>query len=102
MSCNKAAMHAPHRKSNHSAAVEINGVKYFTLDDVAAAVGRTRVTIWRWRQDGVIPQGHRDRRRRVLFTSGELEAVRAFASSVEPILPPDHQQLTLFGNNGPN
>ena len=95
-------MDAPHRTPNQNAPVEINGVRYFTLDDVAAAVGRTRVTIWRWRQEGVIPQGHRDRRRRVLFTSSELEAIRTFASSVEPILPPDNQQLTLFTNNGPN
>ena len=94
-------MNAPQRKTNDGAAVEINGVKYFTLDDVAAAVGRNRVTIWRWRQDGVIPQGHRDRRRRVLFTASELEAIKTFALSVEPILPPDHQQLTLFNNNAP-
>jgi len=94
-------MSSQRRKPTNDHAVEINGVKYFTLDDVARAVGRNRVTIWRWRQDGVIPQGHRDRRRRVLFTSSELEVITSFALSVEPILPPDHQQLTLFNNNGP-
>ena len=94
-------MDAPRREPSDSAAVTINGVTYFTLDDVASAVGRTRVTIWRWRQEGVIPRGHRDRRRRVLFTSSELEEIKSFALSVEPILPPDHQQLTLFTNNGP-
>ena len=94
-------MTAPQRKLKQATAIEINGVKYFTLDDVATAVGRTRVTIWRWRQEGVIPGGHRDRRRRVLYTSTELEAIKEFALRVEPILPTDHHQLTLFANNGP-
>lgn len=86
------------RKSKDKAAVEINGIKYFTLDDVAAAVGRTRVTIWRWRQDRVIPAGHRDVRRRVLFTSQEVDAIQEYALRVEPILPEDQDQLTLFNH----
>src|SRR5438094_9678941 len=86
------------RKSKDKAVVEIKGVKYFTLDDVAAAVGRTRVTIWRWRQERVIPAGHRDIRRRVLFTASEVDAIREYALRVEPILPEDQSQLTLFND----
>ena len=91
-------MGARKRKSKDKTVVEIKGVKYFTLDDVAAAVGRTRVTIWRWRQERVIPAGHRDIRRRVLFTSSEVDAIREHALRVEPILPEDQNQLTLFNN----
>lgn len=80
--------------------VEIQGVRYYTLDEVATGVARTRQTIWRWRRDGQIPAGHRDRKRRVLFTETDVEAIRSYALRVEPISPAGDQQLRLFRNNG--
>src|SRR5437762_14087385 len=80
------------------AIVDIQGVRYFTHDEVEKAVGRTRQTIWRWRRDGQVPAGHRDRRGRVLFTASDVDAIRLYALSVEPISPQSDQQLRLFNN----
>ena len=87
-------------------ALERGGVRYVPLEDVADRIGRTRQTIWRWRKQAVIPQGHRDRRGRVFFTQGEFEAIEKYATNVEPIVLPeqrgDDRQLRLFnGGNGP-
>jgi predicted DNA-binding transcriptional regulator AlpA len=76
--------------------LQINGAEYFSAAEVAAGVGVSRVTLWRWRQDGRIPRGNRLRGRQVLFTRGEVEAIREYALRVEPIAPEGTDQLSLF------
>lgn len=88
------------KRPKDDAGLILNGVKYFTLDDVVALVGVSRQTIWRWRQDAGFPAGHRDRRRRVLFTAEEVDLIRGYAQRIEPIAPGDLQQLTLFQDGG--
>jgi predicted DNA-binding transcriptional regulator AlpA len=76
--------------------LQINGAEYFSAAEVADGVGVSRVTLWRWRQDGRIPRGNRLRGRQVLFTKGEVEAIRDYALRVEPISPEGSDQLSLF------
>lgn len=76
----------------------IDGVTFYLMEEVAAAVGVVRQTLWRWRKSGKIPQGHSFRRQQVLFTTSEFEAIREFANRVEPIgSAPD--QLGLFNGH---
>jgi len=59
-----------------------------TATDVLEQVPVTRQTLWRWRQEGKIPAGHRYRNRQVVFTPDEVEAIREYANRVEPIGDP--------------
>jgi transcriptional regulator with XRE-family HTH domain len=74
----------------------IEGVEYFSAAEVAESLGVSRVTLWRWRNGKKIPQGHRLRGHQVIFTLGELDAIREFALRVEPIVDEPIDQLTLF------
>ena len=56
----------------------------------------SRQTLWRWRREGKIPQGHRYRDAKVVFTLAEAEEVRQFANRVEPIGDVGREQLALF------
>ncbi len=76
--------------------VKIAGVTYFSAAEVTQELGISRQTLWRWRQEGRIPPGHRYRNRRVLFTTHEVEAIRQFANRVEPIEHPEIEQPRLF------
>lgn len=78
---------------------EIDGVTYFTMEEVAEAVEVSRQTLWRWRKAEKVPQGHSFREgQQVLFTASEFLAIREFANRVEPIgTPPD--QLGLFNGH---
>ncbi len=78
------------------AKIEINGTRYLSAGDVVANIGVSRQTLWRWRQQGLIPSGHRHRGRRVLFTEDELEEIRQFADKIEPIDHAGPKQLKLF------
>ena len=62
---------------------EIDGSIFYSCTDVAFACGVSRQTIWRWRQDGLIPIGRSRRGRSVVFSSTELEYIRAHAGKVE-------------------
>ena len=66
--------------------IQIDGVKYFSATDVLNGVSVSRQTLWRWRQEGKIPAGHRYRDRQVLFTAEEVESIRQFENRIEPIL----------------
>jgi predicted DNA-binding transcriptional regulator AlpA len=84
--------------------LQIEGAEYFSAAEVVAAVGVSRVTLWRWRQLGKIPKGSKFRGRQVVFTSAEVAAIRAYALHVEPITadpasPAD--QLSLFRTGPP-
>lgn len=76
--------------------LQIRGLTYFTASDVAARLEVSRQTLWRWRQDGKIPLGHRFRNRHVVFTPAELNEIERFANRIDPIDPPDNLQRDLF------
>lgn len=65
--------------------VLVNEQEFFTATEVADDVGVVRQTLWRWRQKGKIPKGHRYRDRQILFTHQEREQIREFAHKLEPI-----------------
>lgn len=74
----------------------IKGLTYYTAADVAERVEVSRQTLWRWRQDGKIPLGHKYRNRHVVFTPAELKQIELFADRIEPIAPSDRLQRDLF------
>jgi hypothetical protein len=76
--------------------VTVDGTTYFSTTEVLREVGVARQTLWRWRQEGKIPAGHRFRDRQIFFTAAEFKAVREYANRIEPVeLGPMHQ-LSLF------
>jgi predicted DNA-binding transcriptional regulator AlpA len=75
--------------------VELNNRLYFSVNEVLGDTGVSRQTLWRWRQDGKVPPGHRFRDRQVLFDEEEFHAIRSYASHVEP-LGGIGRQLRLF------
>lgn len=80
--------------------IQISGKDYFTVPEVIESVGVSRQTLWRWRQDGKVPAGHRYRNRQVLFSSEEMEQLQEFANRVEPVGVDAGKQLGLFNGRG--
>lgn len=78
--------------------LEIRGLNYFTASEVAEQVGVSRQTLWRWRQEGSIPQGHRFRKKHVVFTPAEVREIDEFANRIDPIEPSEEVQRDLFGD----
>ena len=78
------------------ATIKIDGIKYSSTSDVIREVGISRQTLWRWRQVAKVPQGHRYRDGRILFTGDEIKAIREFANHIEPIDQESTNQLKLF------
>jgi len=76
--------------------IEIEGVTYATAADVCRDLHLTRQTLWRWRKEEKVPQGHRLRGKKVLFTQSQVEAIRSYANRVEPADAPQDDQLKLF------
>ena len=66
--------------------IEVNGVIYTGASDIAEELGISRQTLWRWRQEQKIPQGHRYRERHVVFSETEVDEIRSFANKIEPIV----------------
>ena len=79
--------------------VELKNRLYFSVNEVLGGTGVSRQTLWRWRQDGKVPPGHRFRDRQVLFDEEEFEAIRSFANQVEPLRGAG-RQLKLFRGPG--
>ena len=77
-------------------ALRIDGSDYYSVAQILKETGVTRQTLWRWRQDGRVPAGHRFRDKQVLFTADELEQIRQYANRVEPIADDPRSQLNLF------
>jgi hypothetical protein len=75
---------------------DIDGVTYFLAADVTAKIGVSRQTLWRWRQAGKIPAGHRFRDRQIVFTAEEFRAICEFANRLEPVDANEIDQLKLF------
>lgn len=62
----------------------IDGVLYYPALDIAKWLGLSRQTLWRWRQDGKIPLGHRFRNGQLFFTAQEREAIFEYTNHIEP------------------
>ncbi len=77
--------------------MRVNGVRYVQMSDVLEELEISRQTLWRWRHERKVPCGNRFRDGRLLFTEEEVEAIRAFANSVDPAPIPDDDQLALLG-----
>lgn len=75
---------------------EIAGALYVAAAEVAREIGVSRQTLWRWRREGKIPNGHRFRDRQVVFTEQEVMEIRDYANKVEPIADVLERQLPLF------
>lgn len=74
----------------------INAIKYLTASELVEELDVTRQTLWRWRQEGKIPAGHRFRGRHVLFSPEEVDAIVQYANRIEPIDGSPGAQLNLF------
>lgn len=81
---------------------EIEGVEYYSTAEICDAAEISRQTLWRWRQEGLVPAGNRFRDGQLLFTTGEYQEILAYANRVEPTEPDsDPSQLALrFGGGG--
>lgn len=79
--------------------VEVNGIKYLSAIELLETVDVTRQTLWRWRQAGKIPAGHRFRGRQVVFSPEEVYAIQEYANRIEPIDNSEAGQLSLFNGN---
>lgn len=65
--------------------IEIAGIRYFSATDINREIGITRQTLWRWRKQREIPQGHKYRGHQLLFTKEDVEAIRRYANRLEPV-----------------
>ena len=74
-----------HSDMSSRAAVEINGINYLRSSELLKSVGVSRQTLWRWRQEGKVPAGHRYRGRHVVFSPDEVKAIREYANRIERI-----------------
>lgn len=79
--------------------IQINEIIYLTASELQEELSLSRQTLWRWRQDGKVPPGHRYRRHQVIFTPDEAQAIREYANEVEPIDAESRDQLRLFTNS---
>jgi predicted DNA-binding transcriptional regulator AlpA len=82
--------------------VEIEGEVYLCVGDVTERLEISRQTLWRWRQEGKIPSGHKFRGKQVVFSAEEVSLIEAFANRLEPITASgtDKEQLRLFNGGG--
>jgi predicted site-specific integrase-resolvase len=64
---------------------QVEGVNFFPAQEIAASIGVSRQTLWRWRQDQRIPSGYRFRDGRLLFSEQELEEIFVYAQQVKPV-----------------
>jgi len=76
--------------------IEIQGAPYYTVTELTERLDVSRQTLWRWRQEGKIPLGHKFRNRHVVFTPAEVDRIEAFANRIEPIDGSAEPQLSLF------
>lgn len=79
-----------------SMALHIEGTTYYSVSELLGELDISRQTLWRWRREGKIRQGHRFRDGKVVFTESEAEEIRQFANRIEPITGADRDQLPLF------
>jgi predicted site-specific integrase-resolvase len=63
--------------------VLINGTEYLSAAEMMRELGISRQTLYRWRQEGKVPSGHRFRDGKILFTREQADEIRDFALHVE-------------------
>lgn len=80
--------------------IKINEINYLSATELLGKLDVTRQTLWRWRQEGKIPAGHRFRGRQVVFSPEEVAEIQEYANRIEPIDDTDPGQMKLFGGNG--
>ena len=80
--------------------LQIKGITYFTIAEMAADVGVSRQTLWRWRQRGLIPVGQRYRGRNVILSAEEWALVTAYAQRLEPVTSPGIRQVRSSDSDG--
>ena len=77
----------------------IEGVEYYSVNEVLEEADVSRQTLWRWRRNGSVPEGHRFRGRQILFSRREFDEIVAYANRIEaPTTNRDQLALTLNGN----
>lgn len=76
--------------------LEIEGTAYLSVSRLLEELNVSRQTLWRWRKEGKIPQGHRFRDGKVVFTEAEAKEIRHFANRIEPIETENKNQLPLI------
>lgn len=79
--------------------MQINGTSYIGAAELAVELGVSRQTLWRWRTERKIPQGHRFRDKRILFTIDEADEIRRFANKLEPANTLIPGQFKLFNGS---
>lgn len=80
--------------------VVIEGITYYSVEEIAQALGISRTTFWRWRAlSNELPTGRRYRGKMVVFTEQEMEAIRSFANRLEPVRRSNKAQLKLFNGS---
>jgi len=77
-------------------ALKIAGTPYVAANELLRELDISRQTLWRWRREGYVPQGHRFRDGKVVFTQEEADEVRRYANRIEPIDEAERNQLGLF------
>lgn len=65
--------------------LQVEGVDYWRAREVCAHLQISRQTLWRWRQQGKVPTGHRYRDNSIIFTEREVEEIRAYANRIESL-----------------
>jgi hypothetical protein len=76
----------------------IDGVEYVTVAEMLEQARVTRQTLWRWRQEGLVPFGNRFRNNQIVFSPEDAAAIRSYANRMEPAEPGSSVgQLKLFG-----
>ena len=74
----------------------IAGVEYYSTAEVAEAAKISRQTLWRWRREGAVPDGHRFRNHRVLFSGREYAEILSYANRIErPSMNRDQLAMNL-------
>lgn len=76
----------------------VQGIQYFSHTEIADKIGVRRETLWRWRREGSVPGGRKFRGNQVLFTEAEVSTIEEYANRLEPIEPPNPDQLALFNS----
>ena len=74
----------------------INEIRYLAASELLEQLDVSRQTLWRWRQEGKIPAGHRFRGKQVLFSPEEVEVIVEYANRIEPIEGSSGAQMNLF------
>jgi excisionase family DNA binding protein len=76
--------------------VLVEGVPFYSVSEIADALDISRQTLWRWRNDGHVPQGWKYGGRHIVFSEQEVEQIREYAHRLEPLDPSVREQLRLF------